>query len=64
MEKIEKMKEFIFKIVLLSLILSLLIKYAGPFLSVPATSVSVILGITLPTLAMAIILAWRQRYSE
>ena len=58
------MKEFILKIILLSLTLSLLIKYAGPFFLVPATSVSAILGITIPPLAIAIILAWRQRYSE
>ncbi len=47
------------KLAFFSLVLSLLIKYGGESLSIPATTANVIGIILLPTIIMAILLLWR-----
>lgn len=50
---------FIFKVLFISAALSILIKYAGPTLSIPATPTTVLTLVFVPTLLMAIALLWR-----
>lgn len=50
---------FVLKLLLLSALLSVLIKYAGPSLSVPATATNALIIIFLPVVIMAIALLWR-----
>lgn len=50
---------FVLKVFLLSAVISLLIKYAGPFLFIPATSINALIIVLLPTVMMAIALLWR-----
>ncbi|BAZ66474.1 MAG: hypothetical protein KME28_21825 [Pelatocladus maniniholoensis HA4357-MV3] len=50
---------FVLKVFLLSAVISLLIKYAGPFLFIPATSINALIIVLLPTVIMAIALLWR-----
>ncbi|MFB2772900.1 hypothetical protein ACE1AT_27055 [Pelatocladus sp. BLCC-F211] len=50
---------FLLKVFLLSAVISLLIKYAGPFLFIPATSINALIIVLLPTVMMAIALLWR-----
>ncbi len=49
----------VLKVFLLSAVISLLIKYAGPFLFIPATSINALIIVLLPTVIMAIALLWR-----
>ncbi len=50
---------FVLKVFFLSVVISLLIKYAGPFLFIPATSVNALIIVLFPTVMMAIALLWR-----
>ncbi|MEH1796276.1 MULTISPECIES: hypothetical protein [unclassified Nostoc] len=49
----------VLKLLLLSALLSLLIKYAGPNLSIPATATNALTIILLPIAIIAIALLWR-----
>ncbi len=58
---------FIIKLVILSTIISVIIKYAAPNLPIPATSVNGLIGILAPTVILAIALvgrAWRYGKSD
>ena len=50
---------FLLKVLILSVGLSLLIKYGGPTLSIPGTPVIVLTFVFVPTLTVAIALWWR-----
>jgi hypothetical protein len=50
---------FIIKVLLASAILSFAIKYGGRLLSIEPTTTNAIVAISLPTVIIAIILAWR-----
>ncbi|MEH1971509.1 MULTISPECIES: hypothetical protein [unclassified Nostoc] len=50
---------FVLKLLLLSALLSLLIKYVGPSLSIPATATNALIIILLPIVIIAIALLWR-----
>lgn len=50
---------FVLKVFLLSVVISLLIKYVGSFIFIPATSVNALIIVLFPTVIMAIALAWR-----
>ncbi|MGJ5673546.1 MAG: hypothetical protein ACR9NN_08055 [Nostochopsis sp.] len=50
---------FVLKVFLLSAVISLWIKYAGPFLFIPGTSINALIIVLLPTVIMAIALLWR-----
>ena len=52
---------FIVKIVILSTVLSLLIKYGGKLLSITPTGKIAIAAILLPSIIVALALAWRAR---
>ncbi|MBN3925173.1 hypothetical protein [Nostoc sp. NMS4] len=49
----------ILKLLLLSALLSALIKYAGPSLSIPATATNALIIVLLPVAILAIALLWR-----
>lgn len=55
---------FISKVILLSLILSFLIKYGGPMLPIDANSFNALIFISFPTLIMIILLWWRSQQTE
>lgn len=50
---------FLLKLLLSSALLSLLIKYADPFLWIPATSTNALIMVLSPTMIMATVLLWR-----
>ncbi len=50
---------FVLKVLILSFIISLLIKYIGPYLSIPATSLNAIIAVSLPAILVASFLLWR-----
>ena len=50
---------FILKVVLLSAILSVLIKYGGPYLNIPLTAINALLAVFFPTVLMAVLFGWR-----
>ncbi len=50
---------FILKVLILSTLISLLIKYGGPSLSVPATATSALIAVLLPSAVMGLLL-WRR----
>ncbi|WP_162182991.1 hypothetical protein [Neosynechococcus sphagnicola] len=52
---------FLNKVLLLSVLLSLLIKYGGKLLPLNATSTTAAIAVVVPTLIMAAILGWRAR---
>lgn len=52
---------FIVKVLILSTVLSVLIKYGGQMAAIAPTQVNVLLGVFLPTIVMAILLRWRAR---
>ncbi|MBE9035271.1 hypothetical protein [aff. Roholtiella sp. LEGE 12411] len=55
----ENQMSFIVKLLLLSALLSLLIKYATPSLVIPATAINALIIVLLPPVIMAIALLWR-----
>lgn len=50
---------FILKVLALSVFISIVIRYGGPVLTIPATPFIVLAMVCLPTLLMAIVLGWR-----
>ncbi len=52
---------FVAKVVLLSVAIAALIKYAAPVLAIPATSVNAFIGVITPLLLLAAALAWQSR---
>ena len=50
---------FLLKLLLFSALLSVLIKYAAPFLLLPATVTNVLIMVLSPTIIMATVLLWR-----
>ncbi len=50
---------FIFKVLILSAGISLLIKYGGPSLPIAATSVNALIAVLMPSVILAIALWWR-----
>ena len=50
---------FLLKLLLSSALLSILIKYAAPFLWIPATVTNVLIMVLSPTMVMATVLLWR-----
>ncbi|MDB9446136.1 hypothetical protein [Anabaena sp. CS-542/02] len=50
---------FVAKLLVLSGLLSLLIKYAGPHLSIAATNANALIIVLLPNVMLAIALFWR-----
>ena len=50
---------FLLKLLLSSALLSVLIKYAAPFLWIPATVTSALIMVLSPTMVMATVLLWR-----
>ncbi|WP_013321198.1 hypothetical protein [Gloeothece verrucosa] len=52
---------FILKVLLLSTGLSILIKYGGPLVQIPATPINALIGISLLPLIMLIALWWRSK---
>ncbi|MDJ0714310.1 MAG: hypothetical protein QNJ54_08810 [Prochloraceae cyanobacterium] len=50
---------FILKVLLISAMVSALIKYGGPSLAILPTQTNVLIGICLPTVLMALALSWR-----
>jgi hypothetical protein len=56
----------ILKVLLLSAVLSLAIKYVAPNFNIPPTATSALIAVCFPTLVMAGILGWDswQRYTK
>jgi hypothetical protein len=50
---------FILKVLLVSTILSLLVKYGGRILSIPPTPTNASIAILIPPILMALVLWWR-----
>ena len=50
---------FVVKVLVLSSLLSVLIKYAGPYLSLEATNINALIIVLLPNVMIAIALLWR-----
>jgi hypothetical protein len=50
---------FLLKLLLSSAMLTVLIKYAAPFLWLPATVTNVLIMVLSPTIIMATVLLWR-----
>jgi membrane protein implicated in regulation of membrane protease activity len=54
---------FIVKVMVLSVLLSIGIKYGGPFLPISANATTALIAVLLPSTVLAIVLGWRwQRY--
>lgn len=47
------------KVAVLSIVLSVVIKYGGPFLSIAATTTNALIAVLFPALALATLLGWR-----
>nr|WP_081606233.1 hypothetical protein [Richelia intracellularis] len=50
---------FLFKVLILSVGFSLIIKYLCPFLSIPATSSNALIMVLSPTIVLGTVLIWR-----
>jgi membrane protein implicated in regulation of membrane protease activity len=55
---------FVLKVFLLSAGISVLIKYALPYLTIPATATNALIIVLLPTVIMAILLLWRWQQQQ
>ena len=51
---------FVLKVFLFSALVSFLIKYTGPSLSIPATTTNALIIVLLPTVVLAIALLYRK----
>lgn len=49
----------VLKVLVLSTLLSVAIKYMGPILPIPATNTAALIITLIPTLIMGVVLAWR-----
>ncbi len=54
----------VLKVLVLSLILSLILKYIGPFLALQPTTFNALIGISLTPIAIAILLGWASQFSD
>lgn len=52
---------FLLKVLLLSLGISLLIKYGGPHLAIPGSNAIALFAVLLPASVLAVLLGWRSR---
>lgn len=52
---------FILKVLIISAVISVLIKYTGPSLPIAATSVNTLIAVLTPTLLCAAALFWRAK---
>ncbi|MBC5795153.1 MAG: hypothetical protein VKL60_04495 [Sphaerospermopsis sp.] len=50
---------FLLKLLLLSTVISFLIKYAGPMVLIPGTSLNALILVLLPTVILITLLLWR-----
>lgn len=50
---------FLLKVLVISAVISVLIKYGGPVLNINGTSLVVLIAVLLPTIVLAIALWWR-----
>ncbi len=50
---------FIIKVLILSAGLSLLIKYGGPYLSIPSTAINALIAVLIPPIVVGILLGWQ-----
>ncbi|HHP7246097.1 MAG TPA: hypothetical protein ACFE0H_15570 [Elainellaceae cyanobacterium] len=55
---------FILKILGISTIAAIAIKYAAPYLNIPATPATAISIVLLPSMIMAVLLSWRVQNHE
>ncbi len=55
----ENQVNFVLKLLILSALLSILIKYAGPLAPIPANAVNALILVISPSVIMAIALVWR-----
>ncbi len=55
----ETQLNFILKVLILSAVVSVLIKYASPSLPIAPTSLNALIGVMTPTIVLAIALWWR-----
>ncbi|HEY9694854.1 MAG TPA: hypothetical protein V6D15_21855 [Oculatellaceae cyanobacterium] len=53
---------FILKVLMVSAVLSVLIKYAAPSLSLASTPTTILIAVFLPSLIVAIALWWRSYF--
>jgi len=52
---------FLLKVLLLSLGLSVLIKFVGPLLAIPPSSTIALVAVCLPSVILALLFSWRAR---
>ncbi|WP_227350878.1 hypothetical protein [Planktothrix agardhii] len=52
---------FLLKVLLLSLGLSVLIKFVGPLLAIPTSSTIALIAVCLPSVILALLFSWRLR---
>jgi hypothetical protein len=57
-----KQAGFVFKVLIISTLLSWLIKSAGSSVAIPATATNALILVFVPTLAIAIALWWRNYF--
>lgn len=55
---------FIFKVLIISLLLSVVIKYVGPYLNIPLTAQIVLIIVPLPSIILGIALLWRYQQQQ
>jgi hypothetical protein len=55
---------FILKVLVVSTVISLLIKYGGRLISIPPTSINAAIAVFLPTVILALLLIVRSRSSR
>jgi hypothetical protein len=55
--------EFVVKVLVLSTVLSILIKQSDRLVSIPPTSLNAAIAVFLPTVILALLLIWRSRSS-
>lgn len=58
------MTGFMLKVFILSALLSIAIKYGGPFLPVTETTTTVLIAICSPSILMAILFGWRWQQQQ
>jgi membrane protein implicated in regulation of membrane protease activity len=54
---------FVVKVLVLSTVISILIKISDRLISIPATSLNAAIAVFLPTVILALLLIWRSRNS-
>lgn len=66
MKSVQGLKQFglIAEVIIISTVLSYLIKYGGPYLQIAGTSQNAVIAVLLPTVVMAIALFWRYKLAS